>query len=371
MKDHIQLFSEPFREILALIVHWLPFLLVVAVVIGLLSIARYFLLARQAETHGENRLARQLTMLGLTGAGLILVILGMPIGDSARGQLLSLLGLVVTAAIALSSTTFLGNAMAGLMLRAVRNFRPGDFLQVGDHFGRVSERGLLHTEIQTEDRDLTTLPNLYLVTNPVRVVRYSGTVVSATVSLGYDVSRKRVQSCLKIAGEQAGLEDPFVQILELGDFSITYRIAGILREVKVLISARSRLRECMLDALHEDGIEIVSPTFMNQRQLPIDRLFIPKKERKAEPEPLEEPVPEEQIFDKAEVAEERAAIQEELTATAKELAALMETKDIPESERGEAERQKEILRARVEELKALLEEQAEENEASDGEKTSE
>ncbi|MCB0219543.1 MAG: mechanosensitive ion channel [Chrysiogenetes bacterium] len=371
MKEHFQFISEPFREILALIVHWLPFLLVVAAVIGLLSLARYFLLARQAETHGENRLARQLIMLGLTGAGLIFIILGMPIGDAARGQLLSLLGLVVTAAIALSSTTFLGNAMAGLMLRAVRNFRPGDFVQVGEHFGRVSERGLLHTEIQTEDRDLTTLPNLYLVTNPVRVVRYSGTVVSATVSLGYDVPRKRVLNCLKIAGEEAGLEDPFVQILELGDFSITYRIAGILREVKVLITARSKLRECMLDTLHDDGIEIVSPTFMNQRQLPLDRVFIPKKERNVEPEPEEEPVPEEQIFDKAEVAEERASIQEALTATAKELAALMEAKDIPESERGEAERQKEALRVRIEELKAQLEAEPQEEETNGDEKASE
>ena len=44
-------------------------------------------------------------------------------------------------------------------------------------FGRVTERGLFHTEIQTEDRDLVTLPNLYLVTNPVKVVRTFLTVL--------------------------------------------------------------------------------------------------------------------------------------------------------------------------------------------------
>ena len=63
----------------------------------------------------------------------------------------------------------------------MRNFRPGDFVRVGERLGRVTERGLFHTEIQTEDRDLTTLPNLYLVTNPVTVVRASGTIVSTTV----------------------------------------------------------------------------------------------------------------------------------------------------------------------------------------------
>ena len=122
---------------------------------------------------------------------------------------------------------------------------------------------------------------------------------------------------------------------------------------------------------NDDGIEIVSPTFMNQRQLPLDRVFIPKKERNVEPEPEEEPVPEEQIFDKAEVAEERASIQEALTATAKELAALMEAKDIPESERGEAERQKEALRVRIEELKAQLEAEPQEEETNGDEKASE
>ena len=42
-----------------------------------------------------------------------------------------------TATVALSSTTFVANTMAGLMLRLVRNFRPGEFVRVGDHFGSV------------------------------------------------------------------------------------------------------------------------------------------------------------------------------------------------------------------------------------------
>jgi small-conductance mechanosensitive channel len=73
-----------------------------------------------------------------------------------------------------------------------------------------------------------------------------------------------------------GLTEPFVFVLELGDFSITYQTAGFLEEVKYLISAESELRECMLDALHRAGIEIVSPTFMNQRQLAAERVFIPE-----------------------------------------------------------------------------------------------
>ena len=50
--------------------------------------------------------------------------------------------------------------------------------------------------IQTEFRDLVTVPNLYLVTPPLRVVRASGTIISAEVSLGYDVPRMDVADML-------------------------------------------------------------------------------------------------------------------------------------------------------------------------------
>ena len=138
---------------------------------------------------------RQLIWLGLALFGLVFVIAVIPIGDAMQGQLLSLLGIVLSATIALSSTTIVGNAMAGLMLKSLKKIRPGNYIKVQEHSGRVSEMDLLHTEIQTEDRDLTTFPNLYLVTHPVRVLRKSGTILSVEVSLGYDVPRRRVEEC--------------------------------------------------------------------------------------------------------------------------------------------------------------------------------
>ena len=157
-----------------------------------------------------------------------MVILTLPVSETTIGQLLGLIGILLSAVIALSAMTFVGNIMAGLMLRAIKNFRPGDFVRVGDHFGRISERGLFHIEIQTEDRDLTTLPNQYLVTNPVKVIRSSGTLVTADVSLGYDVSRVVVERVLLEAATDAELKEPFVYVIGLGDFSVAYRIAGLL-----------------------------------------------------------------------------------------------------------------------------------------------
>jgi small conductance mechanosensitive channel len=227
------------------------FALVAAIAVLL---AAKFVMNKRLAFASDKRLRSQIIMIGLTLAGLLAIILVLPISDSSRGQLLSLIGIVLSAAIALSSTTLLGNAMAGLMLRVVRGFRSGDFIRVGDHFGRISEQGLFHVEIQNEDRDLTTLPNLYLVTNPVKVIRSSGTFISASLSLGYDIPHRKIEKLLLDSAVSSGLEDPFVQIIELGDFSITYRVAGLLKEVKQVISTRSRLHAAILDTLHDAGI---------------------------------------------------------------------------------------------------------------------
>jgi small-conductance mechanosensitive channel len=318
---------------------------VIAVVIAvILLIVAQRLMERRAGV-SSRRFSSQLLMLGLSFAGLLAVIMTLPVSEGTRGQLLSLIGIILSAALALSSTTLVGNAMAGFMLRAVRSFRSGDFIRVGEHFGRVSERGLFHIEIQTEDRDLTTLPNLYLATHPVTVTYASGTVVSATVSLGYDVPRSRVKEVLLQAAGETELKEPFVQILELGDFSITYRVAGLLCEVKQILTVRSRLREKMLDALHGAGIEIVSPSFMNTRALAADQLFIPS-EKSPRWEAAAISSPEALVFDKAEEAELVDRMREEHRKLGEEIQARTELLKAVEQPH-----EKERLEARITELK--------------------
>lgn len=309
-----------------LIESWLeqltPYLPVGAAVVGLIVVLFVVRLLLERKYHGtaSHPFKRQVVTLVLVLVGLLMVILAIP-NDTISAQLLSLFGILLSAAIALSSTTFVGNAFAGMMLRAVRNFRPGDFIRVGDYFGRVSEQGLLHVEIQTEDRDLTTMPNLYLVTNPVKVIRASGTIITADVSLGYDVPRREIETALIKAAQATALEEPFVQIRELGDFSVTYRIAGLLTDTKQLISTRSRLRAMMLDSLHQAGIEIVSPTFMNTRAIPERRRFIPKSEPAEEP-PVSEGTPERIAFDKAEEAASLEKLRETFESLGKEIESL-------------------------------------------------
>ncbi|MEZ5465312.1 MAG: mechanosensitive ion channel family protein [Lysobacteraceae bacterium] len=285
---------------------YLPLLLATPVVVAVLWGAHWALIGRRKSTLGaEARLPRQIALLLLTIGGGILLILLLPMAEETRTEILKLLGVALTAVVALASTTFIANAMAGIMLRVVGSFRPGDFISVEGRFGRISERGLFHTEIQTEDRDLVTLPNLFLATHPIKVVRSSGTMITASLSLGYDVSHRRIERLLKIAAENAELREPFVQVLELGDFSVTYKVSGLLEDVKQIITARSNLRRSVLDTLHGDGVEIVSPTFMNQRQIKTDNAVIPQGHvsHADDGDSTDDSTPEQRVFDKAEEAE--------------------------------------------------------------------
>ncbi len=191
------------------------------------------------------------------------------------------------------------------MLRMTQSFRPGDYVHVGDHFGRISEMDLLHTEIQTEDRDLTTLPNIYMVTHPVRTLRRSGTILSVELSLGYDVPRQQIETVLKDAATRAGLENPYVQIRGLGDYSVVYAIAGLLTDLTNIIQKRRLLRALTMDLLHEAGIEIASPAIHSVRDYSPRHSFIPKPGTQAvvDHEDTGAVGPDDLVFDKANQAE--------------------------------------------------------------------
>ena len=200
----------------------------------------------------------------------------------------------------------------------------------------------------------------------VKTVRDSGTIVSSTVSLGYDVARDKVETALLRAAERAGLRDPFVRILELGDFSVSYRVAGFLEEVKKLVATKSLLNGEVMDQLHADDVEIVSPTFMNTRPLTEDRRFIAKTKATASSEASRESRTEDVVFDKADAAESLEKMRESLEKSDEEIDALKKTlkKAEGDPERASLETALARLESRKEALGAVIakhQEQADES----------
>lgn len=283
-----------------LISNYIPFFIAVTVTfVSLFSIYQLFL-GKKKKLSGDKKFPRQIAFMLLMFVALWVLVLFLPIDANYRAEISTILGVIFSALFALSSTTILSNLMAGIVLRITQPFSIGDFIRIEEHFGRVSERGLFDTELQTEERAFVSIPNAYLIKNPINAIHASGTVVSVNLSLGYDVHHQLVEQLLLVAAEKTTLEKPFVHILALGDFSVTYRISGFLQETKNYVSFKSNLFANVLDELHGNGVEILSPNYMSQRQSDPTKKLIPiamqtPTEKKNSAETV--------IFDKAEKAE--------------------------------------------------------------------
>lgn len=334
---------------------WLPALAAVALTVLIIVALRWFDRRQTTGDANEAHFRTQIASIGVALLGLLVVIFVLPDGSDSD-LAFSLFGLIVTGALAISSQSIIANAMAGLMLRTVSSFKPGDFIEVSNNMGRVTERGLFHTEIQTAERDLVTLPNAIMVNQPVRVVRASGTIVSATASIGYDVSRHLLTDLFVDAAEKAGLEEPFVQVLELGDYSVNYRIAGFLADPRSLLASRSKLRGAILDTLSQAGIEIMSPMFVARREAS-DEPLLPQDQGPSISTQTRRTA-EDRVFDKAETAGRLDETKKKLLEAQEnlELLRLELNNDDPETaERaqravGRAERRIDNLNKRIEQL---------------------
>ena len=293
----------PPEAIQAALLEFMPLFFTVISVLLVLWIAHMLLIARQTDLGSEKLFPRLLTMMGLTLIGMVVIVLAIPVESDTRNQIIGLIGLVISAVFVFSSGNIFANLMAGILLRVTSPFRVGDFIQVNEHFGRVAERGLFDTEVQSESREVIVIPNTFLVTHPVATVRNSGAIVSTSLSLGYDLNHNLIRPLLLEAATTSGLKEPFVHIQALGDFSITYRISGVLTEAKELIAARSNLRIAVLDILHREHIEIV-PSGQRQLDAAEKALLRSARQREKQKAWVDNTVAEEIVFDKAEQAEQ-------------------------------------------------------------------
>jgi hypothetical protein len=149
------------------------------------------------------------------------------------------------------------------------------------------------------------------VTHPVTVQHREGTIIQADVSLGYDIHHSLAEHELLKAAASAGLTDPYVLVAELLDHAVVYRAAGFLEDVVNPLTARSQLRQKMLDELHAAGIEIASPNIVAQRQQSGDTQTLPEKVlAKVARNPVQKP--ETKIFDRAHAAANTEALREEI-----------------------------------------------------------
>lgn len=337
----------------------------VIIILIILLILNSWIFNRMRSVQYKGNIIRRSIAFLLILTGTLAFILSLPIDRELKGQILGFLGIIISAGIALSSTTVLGNLIAGFMNNSMSRFRNGDLVKINDIQGRVLRKSMFHIELQLEDSNFVTIPNLVIATQPVKLTRKTNTVISSSVSLGYDVSRIKIEEALKEAALSTGLKDPYVYITGLGDYSVVYKIHGFLDDSSKFFSTSSMLNARVMDSLHGNGIEIVSPGFMNQRRVD-EQQFIPPHQAE-EKEPDEESSPEELVFDEAIKSEETEQKKDLLIKMSKrrdELRMkLKETKDRDES--GKIKGSVERLDGLIEKIEKNIQEQQEKNNSKD------
>ncbi len=179
-------------------------------------------------------------------------------------------GLVLGAIISFASSSAISNIVAGIILTYTRAFRLNDRIKVGDTVGDVVEKTLLVTRIMTIKHVVVTVPNSLVM--GAQIINYStsadegeGVILHTSVTIGYDVPWRQVQSLLieaaiatdKLLNHPA----PFVLQTSLDDWYVSYEINAYTKEPEMMAVIYSDLHQNILEKFDAAGVEVMSPHY--------------------------------------------------------------------------------------------------------------
>ena len=175
--------------------------------------------------------------------------------------------------ISLGSSTVIGNVIAGWVITYMRPFRKGDRIKLNDTIGDIIEKTPLVTRIRTPKNEVVTVPNSFIMSsqsiNYSRSAQDFGLILHAEVTIGYDVPWRLVHRMLIDAALRTKgiLHDPKPFVLETGlnDWYPVYQINAYTREAQRMSAIYSELFQNIQDRFNEEGVEIMSPTYIATR----------------------------------------------------------------------------------------------------------
>jgi small-conductance mechanosensitive channel len=185
--------------------------------------------------------------------------------------------------VSLGASGLVGQAASGFILTYLGTIRVGDYVKVGDTEGEVAAIGIFTTRIVTVFKEAVSVPNVLILTN--QLVNYSrfpgasGVVTRTTVTIGYTVPWRQMHHILITAAGRvpdfAAEPAPYVLQRALQDFYVAYEVCAHLTDPKRRIPALARLHQEIQDLCNEEGIQILSPHWM---QDPATPAIVPKAE---------------------------------------------------------------------------------------------
>ena len=175
--------------------------------------------------------------------------------------------------ISLGSSTVIGNVIAGWVITYMRPFRKGDRIKLNDTVGDIIEKTPLVTRIRTAKNEIVTMPNSFIMSsqsiNYSRSAHEFGLILHAEVTIGYDVPWRLVHRMLiEAALRTPGIlhePQPFVLETGLNDWYPVYQINAYTRDAQRMGPIYSDLFQNIQDRFNEEGVEIMSPTYIAAR----------------------------------------------------------------------------------------------------------
>ncbi len=195
----------------------------------------------------------------------------------------------------LGSSSAIANIVAGVILIYMRSFSVGDVVKIGETTGRVMKTNLLVTRLRTPKNVEITMPNSLILST--HVMNFSSQakehrlILPTTVTIGYDAPWRQVHALLRQAAERTSsvLADPapFVLQKSLDDFYVTYELNVYVDSADGIVRIYSDLHKNIQDAFNEYGVQIMSPNYEADREVPThvpkEKWYTPPAPRPGEP----------------------------------------------------------------------------------------
>lgn len=231
------------------------------------------------------------SVAGLAGRGLNRILANRQVADGARfalakmtrylivliGTLVAVmsLGIRLDALLAASTVVLVGigfglqniaqNFVSGLILLIERPVARGDFVQIGQTRGTVTDVGMRATHVVTRDEVTIIVPNSELIAAQVinHSVPTSNLRIGIRVGVAYGTNTARVREAL-LSVAQADAEvlverAPEVRFEDFGESSLAFSLLVWIADPREDLRTASRLRFAIDAAFRAAGIEIPFP----------------------------------------------------------------------------------------------------------------
>ena len=174
------------------------------------------------------------------------------------------------------SSSVVSNLLAGLFVIYRRSVNVGDWIRVHDQVGLVESTTVLETVLRSVKNELISIPNSQLlgaeVTNYTRKGETDGILVHTRVGIGYEEPQRKVEAMLlEAVGRTAGLKsepEPFVLRSELADHAVVYEVNAFPEAIDALPRLESDLHANILDVFNENQVQIMTPSYIADPEVP-------------------------------------------------------------------------------------------------------